>query len=71
VERLHCRIPAAVGLLSVGFWRRVGGSAVFPAVFFFIFLVKTAFLLTLDFIHSLSISANFNHFWSNIARNIF
>ena len=25
-ERLHLRIPAAVGLLCVGFWRRVGAG---------------------------------------------
>jgi hypothetical protein len=35
---------------GVGFWRRVGGSTVFCVVlFFFIFLVKTAFLLRFDF----------------------
>jgi hypothetical protein len=40
-ERLHCRIPAAVGLSWVGFGRRVGGSAVFrDAVFFLFFFVN-------------------------------
>jgi hypothetical protein len=38
----------------VGFWRRVGGSAVFGAAFFFYFflffvVVKTAFLVMLNF----------------------
>jgi hypothetical protein len=42
-ERLHCRIPAAVGLSCVGFWRRVGGSAMFPAAFFFIFFLSTSY----------------------------
>jgi hypothetical protein len=43
-ERLHCRIPAAVGLLCVGFWRRVGGSAVFHEGFFFILFLFLFFL---------------------------
>jgi hypothetical protein len=42
VERLHSRIPAAVGLLCVGFCWRVGVSAVFhEGFFFFIFFFNT------------------------------
>jgi hypothetical protein len=39
MERLHCRIPAALGFVC-GLLRRVGGSAVFGVylfLFFFIF----------------------------------
>jgi hypothetical protein len=36
-ERLYLRIPAAVGLLCGGFWRRVGVSTVFCEVVFFFF----------------------------------
>jgi hypothetical protein len=39
-ERLYLRIPAAVGLLCVGFWRRIGVNTVFPAVSFFYFFFQ-------------------------------
>jgi hypothetical protein len=39
--------------------------------FFLFFLVKTAFLLRFDFYSPLSIFANFDHFLSNISRNLF
>jgi hypothetical protein len=48
VERLYLRIPAAVGLLCVGFWRRVGVSTVFSEVFFFIFFYFFLFFLSLS-----------------------
>jgi hypothetical protein len=59
-ERLHCRIPAAVGLLCVGFWRRVGGSAVFCEVFsFFLSTSRLAFSVKFSYVYPLSIFAFF------------
>ena len=80
-ERLCSRIPAAVGLLCVGFWRRVGVNTVFPAYLFFYFfiffcsrinsiflffvVVKTAFFIDVEFLYPLSIFANFDYFLPN------
>jgi hypothetical protein len=43
MERLCSRIPAAVGLLCVGFWRWVGVNTVFhEGFFYFIFFLSSS-----------------------------
>jgi hypothetical protein len=62
-ERLYLRIPAAVGLLCVGFWRRVGVSTVFCEVFFFFI-----FFLQHVIVHFFLSKSSFVFFCQNLIR---